>query len=44
MGRIGEPSRAKYYRLTPAGRRRLETEVASWQQSARAMKLALESG
>jgi len=36
--------RAKYYRLTPAGRRRLETEVASWQQSARAMKLALESG
>jgi len=33
--------KAKYYRLTRAGRRRLEKEVASWRQIAHAMNLAL---
>jgi PadR family transcriptional regulator, regulatory protein PadR len=35
--------RAKYYRLTRAGRRRLESDVASWELIATAMRLALES-
>ena len=34
---------AKYYRLTPAGRRRLRTEVARWQAYARAVSAALEA-
>ncbi|HEU4628595.1 MAG TPA: PadR family transcriptional regulator [Gemmatimonadaceae bacterium] len=33
--------RAKYYRLTAAGRRRLGEETASWQRLAQAMALAL---
>ena len=35
--------RAKFYRLTRAGRRRLEEEVATWEKVALAMKLALET-
>jgi transcriptional regulator len=35
--------RARYYRLTRAGRRRLQEQVESWEQIALAMKLALES-
>ena len=34
---------AKYYRLTPAGRRHLRTEVARWQAYARAVTAALEA-
>lgn len=33
--------RAKYYRLTAAGRRRLGEETASWNRLARAMALVL---
>jgi len=33
--------RAKFYRLTRAGRRHLDAEVASWEQIAAAMRLAL---
>lgn len=33
--------RARVYRLTPAGRRRLETERASWEQFALSMKRVL---
>jgi len=33
--------RAKYYRLTPAGRRALGQETASWQRSVEAMARAL---
>ena len=33
--------RAKFYRLTPAGRRRLGEETASWNHLARAIALAL---
>ena len=35
--------RAKYYRLTAAGRRRLGEEMASWQRLADAMSLALRA-
>jgi PadR family transcriptional regulator, regulatory protein PadR len=35
--------RAKYYRLTAAGRRRLGVEVASWNRLVEAMSLALAS-
>jgi PadR family transcriptional regulator, regulatory protein PadR len=35
--------KAKYYRLTRAGRRRLETETAEWERVASAMRLALET-
>jgi len=34
---------AKYYRLTPAGRRQLRSEVARWQAYARAVSTALET-
>jgi transcriptional regulator len=33
--------RARYYRLTPAGRRQLESEQTKWQAFARAMGLIL---
>lgn len=33
--------RAKYYRLTEAGRRRMGEEAASWQEFARAMQRVL---
>ncbi len=36
--------RAKYYRLTPAGRRTLETERDEWQRYSRAMAKALAAG
>ena|SRR5581483_11087841 len=32
---------AKYYRLTPAGRRQLRAEASRWQQYAQAVSLAL---
>ena len=35
--------RAKYYRLTAAGRRRLGEEVASWNRLAEAIALALRA-
>ena len=35
--------RAKYYRLTPAGRRRLGEETASWNRLADAIGLALSA-
>ena len=35
--------RAKYYRLTPSGRRRLKAETESWQRIALAIGRALES-
>lgn len=35
--------RAKFYRLTAAGRRQLETEVGEWQRIAVAISLALQS-
>jgi PadR family transcriptional regulator PadR len=35
--------RAKYYRLTAAGRRQFETEVGEWKRIAVAISLALQS-
>jgi PadR family transcriptional regulator PadR len=35
--------RARVYRLTPAGRRRLETERASWDQFALSMRRVLKA-
>lgn len=35
--------RAKYYRLTPKGRRQLETEVGEWKRIATAIAFALQS-
>jgi len=35
--------RAKYYRLTRAGRRRLEAEVANWDRVAAAIRLVLSA-
>jgi transcriptional regulator len=35
--------RAKYYRLTAAGRRQLEAEVGEWQRIALAITLALQA-
>ena len=35
--------RAKYYRLTPAGRRRLETETEKWKQMADVIAGILET-
>jgi PadR family transcriptional regulator, regulatory protein PadR len=35
--------RAKYYSLTPAGRKRLQTELESWQRLSGAIGLVLES-
>ena len=36
--------RAKFYRLTAAGRAALETESASWKQIAEAVRLILRAG
>lgn len=36
--------RARIYTLTPAGRRRLDGETASWQQFALSMKRILQAG
>jgi transcriptional regulator len=35
--------RARYYRLTNAGRKRLQEEVASWKRLAETMQLVLEA-
>ena len=35
--------RAKFYRLTPAGRRRLQVQRANWQRLADAMAAALDT-
>ncbi len=35
--------RAKYYRLTPAGRRRLKEDTASWNRLVTAMAAALQT-
>jgi PadR family transcriptional regulator, regulatory protein PadR len=35
--------KARYYRLTPAGRRQLETETENWERIATAIRLALET-
>jgi PadR family transcriptional regulator, regulatory protein PadR len=35
--------KAKYYRLTPAGRRQLDSEVGQWQRVALAITLALQA-
>ena len=35
--------RAKYYRLTAAGRRQLDSEVSQWQRVALAISLALQA-
>jgi PadR family transcriptional regulator, regulatory protein PadR len=35
--------RAKYYRLTAAGRRQLDSEVGEWQRIALAISLALQA-
>jgi transcriptional regulator len=35
---------AKFYRLTPSGRRRLRDEIARWQRYARVMNTALAAG
>src|ERR687885_2769728 len=35
--------RAKFYRLTPAGRRQLDTEVGEWKRIAVAISLALQA-
>jgi PadR family transcriptional regulator, regulatory protein PadR len=34
---------AKYYKLSPAGRRQLRTEIARWQSYARAVTTALDA-
>lgn len=36
--------RAKFYALTPKGRRRLEVEAANWRRYAAAVAAALDSG
>jgi DNA-binding PadR family transcriptional regulator len=36
--------RAKYYRLTTAGKRAVGTEAASWQRYVQAVQLILEIG
>ncbi|HEX9562787.1 MAG TPA: PadR family transcriptional regulator [Gemmatimonadaceae bacterium] len=35
--------RAKYYRLTPSGRRQLQSEVGQWKRIALAISIALEA-
>ena len=40
-GESANHRRAKYYRLTALGRRRLETETEEWQRVTRAISLAL---
>jgi transcriptional regulator len=35
--------RAKYYRLTPAGRRQIDTELANWQRVANAIAWAIKA-
>lgn len=42
-GRSESNRRAKFYRLTAAGRRQLETETASWRRFARAVSVLMET-
>ncbi|MGE0352179.1 MAG: PadR family transcriptional regulator [Gemmatimonadales bacterium] len=35
--------RARYYRLTPAGRRQVEQEISAWDEFAGAVRLVLQS-
>ena len=41
MGRSENNRRAKFYRLTAAGRKQLRDEIASWQRFAAAIATAL---
>jgi PadR family transcriptional regulator PadR len=34
MGRVGKQSKEKYYHLTAAGKRRLESEAEKWNRMA----------
>ena len=43
-GRTDENRRARYYRLTPAGRRQLEREVESYERIAQAIARVLHGG
>jgi transcriptional regulator len=43
-GRSANNRRAKYYRLTAAGRRRLAAETRQWNRISAAIRLALETG
>ena len=43
-GRTAENRRARYYRLTPAGRRQLEREVESYERIAQAIARILQPG
>jgi transcriptional regulator len=43
-GRTAENRRARYYRLTAAGRRQLAVETASWRAVTQAIALVLEPG
>ncbi len=43
-GRTEENRRARYYRLTPAGRKQLEHEMERYGRVARAVRLVLEGG
>ena len=43
-GRTDENRRARYYRLTPAGRRQLEREVESYERIAEAIARVLHGG
>jgi PadR family transcriptional regulator PadR len=36
--------KAKYYRLTPKGRRQLDTEIGEWKRVALAITFALQAG
>ena len=36
--------RAKYYSLTPQGRRRLKSELVDWKRTAQAIALVLQEG
>ena len=42
-GRSDNNRRAKFYRLTPAGRRRLETATSDWERVAYAIHRVLEA-
>jgi DNA-binding PadR family transcriptional regulator len=43
-GRTAENRRARYYRLTPAGRRQLDREVESYERIAKAIARILHGG
>ena len=43
MGVSDNNRRAKFYRLRPAGRRRLQVQRANWQRLADAMAAALDT-